>query len=595
MSSWPRPTSWARAHAGWALVLGLAASAGCSDTPPNIGVPPPPDSMFFPAGLMLDEDPARAVEGRPRWLWVTNANSDIRFNAGALVAFDLEAFWSAWFQPEIGAAYPYCEPDGAASGAARCVLPPATPTTDTRPCRRLALEPTVVECDERPFARADATVTLGDFSTLITASHERDADGDFTRLWLPVRGDPSLTYVDVRGSGDSLQMDCGQGDDPIDERYCDDDHRLEYARNDESLTALSREPFAVMASEVEGQRDRFLAVAHADGFAFTLVDLDGVLGDTRPAIVDQTRLYVINELDIDGRGGFGLAQRPCFDLGQGPSGDADPLPNVPAVTEGCTRPLFYSTFRYAQFVTSFTASGTRPPAVAPVVAAAARNDCYADLPVRCEGDVAGCDAAEGACAGEPCERVYAGQYCATPEQIGQPCAVLCEPQVRARRVFQPGGLLGDPNIFVPRLADLAFGDERGDELWVLQTNPGALIEIDTSLDANGEPRDIPSSPPIEICAEPNRMKLYSDAGQRFALIACYAAALVYVVDLGAGRVVDAVVVGTGPHDLVVDEARKALYVANTLEGSVSVVDLARERPTRFTEIARLGLQDPFSR
>ena len=37
-----------------------------------------------------------------------------------------------------------------------------------------------------------------------------------------------------------------------------------------------------------------------------------------------------------------------------------------------------------------------------------------------------------------------------------------------------------------------------------------------------------------------------------------------------------------------------LYVANTLEASVSVVDLSRTRTTRFEEIARLGLQEPFS-
>ena len=40
---------------------------------------------------------------------------------------------------------------------------------------------------------------------------------------------------------------------------------------------------------------------------------------------------------------------------------------------------------------------------------------------------------------------------------------------------------------------------------------------------------------LEICAEPNRMTLYSEAGQHFALISCYAAALVYVVDLAAER------------------------------------------------------------
>ena len=587
----PRPP----ARPWWAAAVALGALGACSDTPPNIGRPPPLDAFFFPSGVAIDDGPARAIEGRPRWLFVANANNDLRFNAGALVPIDLEAFWDAWFDPRLSATRPYCEEVGGGSDIDHCVLPPATPITPERPCRRLALSPTVVECDERAFARDDASVRFGNFGTVIESSHETGAAGDFVRLWIPVRGDPSLTFIDVRGSGDELRLDCGQGEDEIDERLCGDDHRLEHERNDDELDPLPREPFTVFASEAPGQRDRFLAVAHADGPYLTLVDLDGVLGDSRPAIVDQPRLFTLGDLDIEGAGGFGLAQRPCFAAGQGPQGDADPEPNVPAITEDCTRPLFYASMRYAQFVTSFTASGVRPPAVAEVISAAERDDCFAELPVRCAGDVAGCDALAGACDSEPCERVYAGQYCATPDQIGQPCAILCEPEVRSRAVFQPGGLLGDVGVLLPRLADLAFGDDRGDELWVLQSNPGALIKVDTSLDENGEPRDIPSSPPIEICAEPNRMVLYEEAGQRFALISCYAAALVYVVDLSAERVVADFRVGTGPHDLVVDEARRALYVTNTLEASVSVIDLARDRPTRFKELARIGLQEPFSR
>jgi hypothetical protein len=567
---------------------------GCSDTPPNIGRPPPPDAFFFPSGVAIDDDPARAIEGRPRWLFVASANNDLRFNAGALVPVDLEAFWNAWFDPQLQATRPYCEDVGDGSDVDQCVLPPATPVTAERPCRRLAFKPSVVECDERPFARDDESVRFGNFATVVGVSHEAGATGSFLRLWIPVRGDPSLTFVDVRGSGDELRLDCGQGGDAIDERLCGDDHRLDRERNDEDLEPLAREPFTVFASEAPGQRDRFLVVAHADGPYLTLVDLDGVRGDGRPAIVDQPRLFTLGDLDIEGAGGFGLAQRPCFEAGQGPQGADDPEPNVPAITEGCSRPLFYASMRYAQFVTSFTASGVRPPAVAEVIAAAERSDCFADLPVRCAGDVAGCDAPAGACDSEACERVYAGQYCAAPEQIGQPCAVLCEPQVRSRAVFQPGGLLGDVGVLLPRLADMAFGDDRGDELWVLQSNPGALIKVDTSLDDNGEPLDIPSSPPIEICAEPNRMVLYAEGGERFALVSCYAAAEVFVVDLRAERVVANFLVGTGPHDLVVDQARRALYVTNTLEASVSVIDLARDRATRFEEIARIGLQEPFS-
>ena len=90
------------------------------------------------------------------------------------------------------------------------------------------------------------------------------------------------------------------------------------------------------------------------------------------------------------------------------------------------------------------------------------------------------------------------------------------------------------------------------------------------------------------------MKLWRDAGQRFAFVSCFRAAYVFVVDLDSFRVVRQIRMGTGPYELEVDDARDVLYVSNTLERSISVIDLSRTRPTRFQEVARIGLQDPFS-
>jgi hypothetical protein len=583
----PRARRFALRTCGWAVPWALlaATTAACGDTPNNLGVPPPDDSLFFPAGLLLDPDPTRAIDGRARWLLVTNGNNDLAFNAATLVAFDLEAFWAAWYDETTGTAYPYCDA-APGEGVERCVLPPATPTTARRPCRRLALEPSVVECDERPFAAAEQTVRFGNFTTSVTAS----AESDGVRLWIPVRGDPSLSYVDVP-AGEPLRLECGQGTDPIDERLCGDSHKLEYLRNDSSEKRLAREPVNVLISDAPGQRDRLAFVAHSDGRALTIVDLDGT-GDGRPSIVHEGSLYQSTE---NGLGSYGMAQRPCFAAGEGPEGAADPEDNTPAVTEDCTRPLLYASLRRVDRLTSFTASGVRPPALAEVIAAAPREDCFADLPVRCAGDVETCDAPAGACGSEACERVYAGQYCATADEIGQACAVQCEPELRAARRLAVGALPEDQALnTINVLGDVAFSDTRGEELLIVQTNPGALLRMNTSLDDNGDPLDIPAGPPIELCAEPSRMKLYRSGGQRFALVSCFASALVYVIDLDASRVTNAIVVGTGPHDLVIDEAREVLYVANTLEASISVVDLSLTRTTRFAEIARLGLQEPFS-
>ncbi len=637
----------------------------------------------------------------PRFLYVANGNNDRSYNAGTLAAVDLRAFWRAWYEPgpvdpEIQAsceaaiaaaetavaaeraakaaaiqsglpyemdaanqavideAFAVCESRGLRDGGLdpychtlegpegsfkRCVLAPGSPIDESaaiieRPCRRLPLLPRVVECDEQAFVRS--TVRIGDFATTLTASRE----GDALRLWLPVRGDPSVTYVDAIADPDDadgngfteLRLDCDQSprDQTIDPNLCGDSHRLDRLRNDISLDPLDREPFNIAIWESErsstdagarGQRLGF--VAHAAGSQLSMIDLDGIRGDDEPALVDLTDLYV----SLSGAvGGFGLAIRPCFDAGLGPLGELDPLPNMPALTQECRRPLVYTSFRFAGQLASFTASGLElGEGFSTAFPPEDRESCQVRVPAGCTVEVddtgtsVGVDCGGGAasvCADDDssCTTVYAGPYCGTPTQLGLtdeedaegnplpslPCAVACEPQVRGSRRILPSLLIDSSLSGSAVLGDMAFADPRGDQLLILQTNPGALLSLDTSLGDDGEPLDIPSAPPVEICAEPSRMKIYTERApdgtpiQRYALITCFRAALVYIVDLEALRVVDAVVVGTGPHDIAIDDAREVAYIINNLESSVSVVDLSRRRATRFQEMARLGLQDPFS-
>lgn len=688
-----------RAH-GCAAALGSLltfALAGCGAR--NQGEPPPEGRFFFPSGVLLDPlqrdeptddrlDPdALPLEvldlPGPRYLYVANGNNDRSYNAGTLVAIDLRKFWRAWYDPHRddpaqascleaiararasggtalatlarqicaardprrGGVDPYCHTVELADGPIeRCVLPPGSDIvrgdedTAARPCRRLPLVHQVAECDEEAFV-ADA-VRVGDFATTLAYSHE----GDGVRLWLPVRGDPSVTYVDVRPDPehDTIVLDCNQ-DEASGELKCGDDHRLDHLRSDASLDKIDREPFNMAVwerdpqssdPEVRGQRLAF--VAHSSGGELSLIDLDGVRGGSEPAIVDLAAVYQTSAGSV---GGYGLAVRPCFAAEQGPLGAADPVANVPSITQGCTRPLVYTSFRFAGQVASFTASGLELEAdIAEVVAPENRVGCEVWLPDGChiepgealggEGERPGsqvvCDGgrdpkeAAAACecnspdpdvdeqtaaaCEDTCRKAYAGPYCATPEQVDRPCAVECEPQVRSTRRI-PVTLVdpfGPATGSSPVLGAMAFADPRGDQLLVLQTNPGALLSIDTSLGDGSEPLDIPSAPPVEICAEPSNMKIYVERNadglpaQRYAIISCFRAALVYVVDLEALRVIDAVVVGTGPHDIAIDEAREVAYVINNLESSVSVIDLSRRRTTRFQELARLGLQDPFT-
>lgn len=543
------------------LVAGVLG--GCTD--PNTGIDPPVGNLFFPEGLLLD--PRTPPGEAARFLFVSNGNNDLNFNGGSVSVIDLEAFFDAWTTEGPPDAegnptrtyvpYPYCEGPGQ-----RCVLDVGAPTTDDFPCRRLGLLPQVVECDEGPFV-VDG-VRLGDFATHIAASNEPSGT---PRLWIPVRGDPSITYVDVEGGWPGApDLECGQsrGDgEALDESRCSDDFRLTHLRNDRTLPELPREPFNVHVSESADYRYAF--IAHSAGRALTVIDLDGLQGTAgKPAIVDISEIFEPAGSGVR-TGGFGLATRPCGACGV--EGEEDvPGFNEPAVTRGCTRPLVYGSMRYQLLATSFTASGIEPE----------------DLPAGAtERD--GCEDAAGN---------YLGPFCASPEQVGDECAIICEPQVRNAVRFPVGGVDPQSTLNTEALGDVKFGDACGDELYVLQTNPGALLRLDTSLEA-GEPLDIPAGRPIEVCDQPSRFQIWEEEG--LAFVACFQAAYVYVVDLRAEQVVDTVITGTGPHDLVFDEVRGMLYVANLLEGSVSVIDVGLDRPTRFKEIARIGLQEPFSR
>ncbi|MBC8071875.1 MAG: hypothetical protein IAG13_26345 [Deltaproteobacteria bacterium] len=567
---------WGRAGRVGPIATGVFAIASalvaCEDA--NQGDPPPVDRMFFPSGMLLDPRVAEGEEAR--YLFVANGNNDLSYNAGTLVSIDLQRYFDAWSLGDDFTVDPYCGDD-------RCVQDVGSRVSDLRPCRRLALLPQVVECTENPFignrraprltgaeqeqARQEGKdasdypevgvgplsfVRTGDFATLITSSCEKPGPGrrcEAPRLWLPVRGDPSLTYVDLTGDPDGEDsaplLDCWTetpGYDDSEESYeanrarkrvrCDPDHRLTRLRNDADLQELGREPYNMLISP----STRFAYVAHSDGDNLSLLDLDGIGDSGKPAIVDQSPAFP----SLGGfPGGLGLAERPC-----------SPGDNEPSITLGCTRPLVYAAYRYSRLLVSFTVQGVEP-----------------DDPSSCAG----------------------------PSETDQKGKIVCDARVRSQTQIFTGGLDPGGNSFAPVLGDIAFADDRGDELLVVQTSPGALLKLDTSVGPDGQVVDSPSAPPLEVCDQPTRMKLYREAGQRYALIACYVAAEIFVVDLDAFRLLTTIQLGTGPFEIEVDRARRLLYVANNLEGSISIVDLAADRSTRFTEIGRIGLQEPFSR
>jgi hypothetical protein len=141
----------------------------------------------------------------------------------------------------------------------------------------------------------------------------------------------------------------------------------------------------------------------------------------------------------------------------------------------------------------------------------------------------------------------------------------------------------------PFMGDLAFEDpEVGERLLVVQTTPGGLARVDTSLDDEGHPRTTVSET-VAICGNPNLLAVHRPQGQEaLALVTCFADGVVTVVGLSTFTVMRTIPLGDGANEIVIDEPRRQAYVANTLADTISIVSLDRDDPRFLTEWATIG-------
>jgi hypothetical protein len=143
----------------------------------------------------------------------------------------------------------------------------------------------------------------------------------------------------------------------------------------------------------------------------------------------------------------------------------------------------------------------------------------------------------------------------------------------------------------PFMADLAFEDPAtGERLLVVHTTPPSLSLVDTRLDEDKDPinRQIAS---VSLCRNPNVLAIdRPPVGENLALISCYSDDKIAVVGLGAFQVINTITVDDGPNELIVDDARRRLYVVNTLASSIDIVSLERLSPDYLRVVGRIGLR-----
>lgn len=629
-----RPTS------ASALALFATALALCTCEGRNLGRSAVDVGLYFPAAMTLD--PRVPADEPARWLFVANANSDLTYNAGSLVAVDLDKFFRSWMN--CADLCIFGVDDGTCTGADRMdpcgvnkgVHDVGEDVTEDEPCRHVALRPQVIECEDT-FMLSDTAVRMGSFITSLVG-WTKDAATNTAYLLASVKADPSITWVELTGDPKGeFSLDCGQPDpDLADPGRCSrKTHALRYPYDDsDSFPRIGPEPTKIVISKVAswayvtfattpqvvlidlagkalpGLDANESAVIEATTGGSSGGDTSGTSGgtgeggssgggssggvtpepvdpNTRPMIVDQRVMFLAGD-SVSG-GGWGLAERPCV-----PGSD-----QVPALTRAssgpdgdpvdCARPLVYGGFRTALILARMFPDEVSPLTRDYSAAIAALEDRRAAAELAGEDDEARSLEAE-------IERLKTlTQRCIgddTPS--GSSGGIVCDPQMFFAGFTRAGGFDTAAGVSgTAIMGDIQFSRD-GRRLYAVQSNPGSLMYIDTSVNERGELKEQPAGV-VELCNGPTTMRIFEDGSNEYAAVTCPGPSELFIVDLSGFRVVANVVTGAGPHAIVVDEARRLLYVGNTLERTISVIDVARDRATRFAEIARVGLQEPYKR
>jgi hypothetical protein len=512
-----------------ALALLLAACAWLPACGLNQGgVEPPKDTIAYPASAVMDR--------YGNWLFVTNSNADLRYNDGTVMALSLALAEDDRKRANTQGA---CE-----------AVNYSNPRSDTPFCCHDALDPNILNCDERAYVvgpdgvigNGNGNVRIGSFAAGMVLQKPvcpRDFDTDPSgstpcgvcmdldtaanpdvddRLLIGVRGDTSLTFVDVKSQTDNgvprtdlpPLMKCVTGADgpepSTDFASCDAAHRIIRAESaiatisddpDPPDIALPDEPYALAVDPAHG----LLFIGHLTG--------------------NTTRPYT---------GGFSL-----FDVAPGGSGPLD-------------EPRFIAPFPSPFPPNSLGAIG---------VSAVKYTNGFVYASSRYIPQVV---------------RLGSTATCAPPNT---PDAT----PIRDIVAYPDGTTYSTP---------LSGGETRGiefvspDRSFVLQRNPPALIGF-----LGTTPTDV-----LETCGSPTFLSKYPDPDipgvSPRLFVTCFADGEVYVFDPAVPRLVKTFVVGRGPSGLVFDAARQVAYVVGFGDNNISVIDLAPGSRTEYHVIQRIG-------
>ncbi len=314
-------------------ICALFAIAGCYDS--GDGTEPPPDRFNFPVGL--------AVSRGGGVLYAVNSNFDLQWNGGTVQAYDLgEIRRDALALVADPTSFPRDRLVDSRS-LDRCVAGTLSPPQGSVATLGEQCSPPV-----RSQRYVRRSVIIGAFATDLQLS------SDGKRLFTPVRGDASLTWLDVasdvdanRPPPDPFLLACGQGGD----RRCDAAHRAgnnpDEPGNRRRLT-MPGEPFGLAQS----QAGDFALITHQNDTKTSLLRTGTPTGAANGSAEPPSLQFVAD--GVTG-GGVGIAAVPhdpdafeaCVrDDPRDPSSPIKPA-NVTACERARPRPAFIQTSRAA--------------------------------------------------------------------------------------------------------------------------------------------------------------------------------------------------------------------------------------------------------
>ncbi len=535
------------------------------------GKPPPLEELYFPTGLALDSlSQSDEGDGAPKYLYVANSDFDLQYRAASMVSYDLDLLRK--IVPRN------CNQSADCPGDAICDAPgvEGIPTDPARvpsyycvdpqnpePCgafgardqadmvlnpgRCQSVDP-IHPQDGSPSVLVDS-VGIGAFATDVIWRRNPNAGAEYpARLFVPVRGDSTLHWIDVHDG----KFACGQNG--SDDNGCDDQHRSGDSGSD-TLYQLTQpaEPYALDAT-ADGA---FVAITNQTSGSVSLFanDWSSNGGPKLVSILSGLPLAPV---------GIAACPKPCLRTGPGPRlafwSRIEPPPRSICCACAPTRAdTGTSLVNYTRFALRRAAS---VPINANSLGFDSRGIVIDDA--ERQKDYAACQAAAGDCGAAPDPGQCEADLTRCLRSVHQPPVYVASRAPASLLVGAMTADIGYPSgsSELPSFTDsipLTFGASR-------------VIMGDVKVPGTAQSLLRDSAGPYEL--------------ERRVFAVCFDSRRIFVYD-PKRRLIDSIVsTGRGPYALSVDSVRGLAYLGHFTDSYLGVISLDQRFPPNLRDDCR---------